>query len=328
MPASIWNRTRPALAAVLVLLIVGGCASRQDRIDDEVRDNLSQAETFLESGRTDAALAAFNDVLAVNPNVIEAHMGIGDIYRESGDLDQAQTAFANARSINPNNYEAQYYHGLMSQLLGEIRVAINSYLQALTIDPDSPEANMNLASAYLQIAEPAQALPYARRAAELQPDSQFAWSNLAANYSLLGAYEQAIDSYRRAAEMGELADPVLLGLADAHIQLDNYTRAINTLTTLIYRNPTSTAYERLGYAQFKLRRYEQALRSFRQAIEMNSQDTAALNGVGVAYMTLYIEGGEENLYQRNQALEHWRRSLRLNRNQPRIADLLSRYARG
>ena len=137
----------------------------------------------------------------------------------------------------------------------------------------------------------------------------------------------AIEAYRTANELGALADPVLLGLADAHIRLDNYPRAINTLNSLIVSSPTATAYERLGFAQFKMRRYEEALGNYEKALERDADEVAALNGVGATYMTLFIEGGNENTDQRALAVAAWRRSVSLDSDQPQIVDLLARYGR-
>ncbi len=145
--------------------------------------------------------------------------------------------------------------------MGKVDLAIRTYLHALTIDPNSFEANRDIASAYLQIGRAGEAIPYAKRATELNGDSQAAWCNLAAAYSLANRYDDAVGAYREAAELGELADPVLLGLADAHIQLGNLQRAINVLRTLIQRSDSGVAHERLGLALFKLREFDEGWRS-------------------------------------------------------------------
>jgi tetratricopeptide (TPR) repeat protein len=215
----------------------------------------------------------------------------------------------------------------MSQMLGRLDEAITTYLKALAIDPRSFEANRDITAAYLQLGQMTLAVRYAERATELSPDSQESWTNLAAAYSLQGRYNESVNAYRQAAEQGSLNDRVLLGLANAHIRLGNYPRAINVLNSLIHREPSSTAYERLGYANFKQREFRQALKNFQMSLSLVENDTAALNGVGVCLMTLYIQGGRENLIQRNQAVGAWRKSVQLRPDQPRIVDLISRYKR-
>jgi tetratricopeptide (TPR) repeat protein len=321
----------PAILLGLACLLATGCAvndAAQGPDDDPARSlatQLAEARDARDAGLDDQALAAFNAVLQDNPNVTEAHLGVGDIYRERNDYQAAEAAYANATRTDPNNLAAHYYLGLMRQLLGKVEQAVTAYLNALLIDPDDVDTRRDLAAAYLQLGEPGQALEHAVRATQLDPDSQPAWTNLAAAHALLDDHAAAVDAYRQAAELGRLADQVLLGLADAHIKLGNFPRARNVLESLIRRSPTATAYERLGYTQFKTRDYDQALRTFRRALAIDPNDVAALNGEGVALMTLYIRGGRLDPRLRDAALASWRRSLGVRSNQTRIVDLLARY---
>lgn len=321
---------RPLFSLSLIAaLLLPGCAGGGPQIGgrSQVSRHLIDARKFRELGQEDSALAALSLAIQDNPKLTEAYMGMGDIYRKKGQLPLARERYETAATLEPQNYQAQYNHGLMLQLLGQAKDAVRAYLRALSIAPESFEGNRDIASAYLQLGDPESSLPYALRSTELNPDSQPAWSNLAATYSLMGRFENAIDAYRTANELGELADPVLLGLADAHIRLGNYPRAINTLNSLIISSPSATAHERLGFALFKIRRYEDALEQFEQGLQHDTEDLASLNGAGACYMTLYLEGERENIAQRDMAIECWRRSVQLGPHQTRIVDLLSRYAR-
>ena len=317
------------VTAALLAPLLPGCAGNSPLLGgrSQVSRHLLDARKFRELGQEDSALAALSLAIEENPKLTEAYMGMGDIYRKKGQLPLAKERYETAAALEPANYRAQYNHGLMLQVLGQAQDAVRAYLRALSITPESFDANRDIASAYLQLGDPSASLPYALRATELNPDSQPAWSNLAATYSLMGRFENAIDAYRTANELGDLANPVLLGLADAHIRLGNYPRAINTLNSLIVSNPSATAHERLGFALFKIRRYEDALDQFEQGLQHDTEDLAALNGAGACYMTLYLEGERENAQQRDKALECWRRSVQLGPHQSRIVDLLSRYAR-
>ncbi len=312
---------------VATSLMLVGCESAQQRRAAAGQQHLADAQHYLEAGLDDSALAAFGLALEENPRLYDAHVGMGSIYLKRGDYQLASNAYERAVEVDPNSFDAHYYLGLAQQMMGKIQEAIRVYLRALAINPESFDANQNIASAYLQINRPGQALPYAVRATELRPNAQSAWANLAAVYSLLDRYEDAIDAYRAAVELGEMPQEVLLGLADAHLKLGNYEMAINVLQTLIRREPSSTAYERLGYAQFKQRRFDASLASFRAALSIDPNDTAALNGLGVSLMTLYLQGGGVITSQKEAALQAWRRSVQLRPDQPRVVDLIARYQR-
>ena len=83
----------------------------------------------------------------------------------------------------------------------------------------------------------------------------------------------------------------------------------------------------MAYAHFKLLDFEQALTHYEHAVALDPNQTAGLNGVGAALMTLYIQDGRERTDQRDRAIAAWRKSIQLEPDQPRIVDLLSRYSR-
>lgn len=286
---------------------------------------LDEARQLVEQGMDDAALATLSLAIQENPRLTAAYLEIASIHQRRGDYGQAEERYDQAARIEPNNFDAQYGSALAKHLAGKLRAAVRVYLRALTLQPDSFDANRDLSAAYLQLGESAQALPYAMRSTRLDPDSQPAWSNLAVAFAMQGRWDGAIGAYRQAAELGDLDDPVLLGLAEAHIRMGNYGRAINTLDTLLRSEPTATAHERMGYANFKLRRFEQALRHYDAALNLDDEDLAALNGKGVCHVTLFIEGRYENPYHKVKGVEAWRKSLAISPGQPRIVDLLARY---
>ncbi|MEM8782269.1 MAG: tetratricopeptide repeat protein [Planctomycetota bacterium] len=312
-----------AVAASPVCFV--GCAMVGGTQRQRAQTYLDDAQRLLEEGLDDAALATLGLAVEENPRLTEAYLQIASIHKDRGDYLLAEEQYDTAVRVDPDNFDALYGGALVRQLGGKLREAVGQYLKALMVDPQSFLANRDLSSAYLQLGEPRQALPYAIRSTRLDPDDQPAWSNLAVSYAMLGQWQGAIDAYRMAAELGELDDPVLLGLADAHIRIGNFGRAINTLDTLLRRNPSGVAHERMGYANFKLRRFELALRHYDSAIEFDDTDVAALNGKGVSHITLFIEGRYENPFHKVKGVEAWRSSLALNPNQPRIIDLLARY---
>ena len=315
------------LALAFVLLVSPACQSPGVHRDQAANRHFRHGQAYLERGMVEQALAEFDLALEENPRLLDAHMAVGDIYRQRQDFVMAGMSFERAVTVAPASFDAHYYLGLMRQFGGDLTEAVRVYLRALVINPDSFAANQNLAIAYLDLGRPENATPFASRATMLEPHNQAAWANLAAVYSLIGKYDMAVESYREAVELGEMAAPVLLGLAEAHIRLGNYQLASVVLRNLIRREPSPTAYERLGYAQFKLHRFQAALDNFRTALSLDGGEVAALNGVGACLMTLYLQGDRANRSQRNESLQAWRRSVRIEPDQPRVIDLISRYRR-
>lgn len=320
------------------LLALGGCATgagvsaslpRAVAPEAQARaaQHLGSAEVLVDDGKLDAALAEFGRALEDNPLLLDAHLGMGGVYHEMRETEQAARAYERAAAVDPNNAEARYREGLMRQLLGELPVAIGLYLEALKIEPDKAEANRDLATAYVQAERPDYALAYAQRAVELLPDDQASSANLAAVQNLLGNHDEALRAYRTATELGPLDDRVLLGLANTHLKLGNYQRAANTLLSVVRDRPTAGAFERLGYAEFKRRNFAEALEHYRAALALDANEIGALNGLGAVLVTYYIQGGRNQREQIDEAMEVWRRSIRLRPGQSAIVDLLARYRR-
>lgn len=286
-----------------------------------------QGKELAEKGSQDEALVVFNQAIDENPQLTVAHLGIGDIYRDREVYDQADQAYRKAVVSDPNNFEARYFLGLTNQLQGKLRQAISSYERALRIDPDSYLANRDMGAAYLQSGKPDEAIPFAKKAVKANPESQPGWANLAAAYSLTGDYNKAVEAYRQTLELGEAATPVLLGLADAHIKLGNYLRAENVLRAIERAGGDPIARERMGLVLFKQRKFEAASKAYRQVLADNPKDTAALNGLGVSMMAIYLRDGEEDEQMRIDALNLWRTSLGLRSEQRVLIDLIARYTK-
>lgn len=286
---------------------------------------LKQAMQAQSAGNLDQALNTFLQILEKDPKNFNAHMGVGDIYHIKGDFQVAANTFEKARTINPRNFDVNYKLGLMYHLLNRVSDAIQVYLTALSINPDSYEANLNLATAYLQINQPALGLPYAQRAVKLNPTTVVVHANLGAIYSALNRHEEAINAYRTAAEQGELEPHVMLGMADSLIKTGKFTRAINTLNVINQQKQNAVANERLGYIYFKTGDYEKSLAAYEQANNLDDNNVPALNGIGVNLMTQYLQGERNNKKLKNRAIQVWQQSLRINPQQRRIVDLISRY---
>lgn len=316
-----------ALCAGLALAGLCGCEGRNRTQTQRVsaQGRVATGQEMLESGRLDEALAEFSRAIAENPTLTVAHVGLGDIHRQKGDYAAAQQAYRKAAELEPGNFKAQYSDGLMLQLLNRLAEAVRAYLRALSIQPSDFDANRNLATAYLQLSEPHQALAYARKAVQVRPKDGPARVNLGAVYAAMGRHNEAVLEYQAAAELMDLTPPLLLNLADSLGKAGRRQEMINTLEQLLKIEPSAPAHERMGFALFKLGRYDDALSSFRAALKLDADYYPALNGVGVCLMNQYLLAGRGDTSLRDEALRALRRSVQLNRDQPKIIELITRY---
>lgn len=288
-------------------------------------DAIYRAKLAQQKGDLEAARAEFEKAIAENPTLTIAYLGAGEIDREKGDFRGAERNYAKAVELEPGNFDAQYGHGLALQLLSRLNEAVRAYLRALTIRPDDLNANLNLGTTYLQIGEPAQGLNYAQRAVRIDPRNGAARTNLGATYASLGRHAEAVVEYQQASELTELTPPLLLNLADSLGKINRFEEMVNTLRQAIEIQPSASAYERLGSGLFRLRFYDDALVAFRQSVQMDPAFYPALNGVAVCRLNQYLWSNKTDQAAREEAIQLMRQSLQIDRRQPKIVDLLSRY---
>lgn len=238
----------------------------------------------------------------------------------------AETRYGRAAEIEPGNFQAQYLHGLVLQLMNRVEDSVRAYLRALAIRPDDFEANMNLGTAYLQLSEPGQALQFSQRAVRINPESGPARINLGAVYAALDRHDAAVIEYQQAAELMPEPDPrLLLNLADSLGRVGRHPEMVATLDQLVKTDPSPVAYERLGSGLFRLRRYDEALDSFEHALSLDLDYYPALNGVAVCRLNQYLWSGKSDAGALDHAVDSLRRSLQIERRQPKIVELLRRY---
>lgn len=322
-----------ALIAVALCANLVGCGGGSGSATDDAprpasrngEDLVASAEAALSRGDKEQALRDFTRAIEVNPRLTSAHMGMADIYRMDGDYSKAERGYRRASEVEPKNFDAQYYHGLMLHVLDRVSEAIQAYLRALAIRPDDFQANLNLATAYYQLNENTQALPYAQRAVSLNPKDGPARFNLGAIYAAMDRHSEAVIEYQQAAELMDLTPPLLLNLAESLGKLERWSEMRNALEQAVRKAPSAAACERLGYALFKSKLYDEAIASFKRSLDIDPNYFPALNGIGVCELNTWIWSERKDQAAKDRAMAALRRSLQINRNQPRIEDLLTRY---
>ncbi len=246
---------------------------------------------------------------------------------ELAEFEKAERQFAAAVRNEPRNYLAQYRHASVLHKLGSLEESKRAYLRALSIRPSAYDANLGLSIVLLETGIAEQAVPYAQRAVRADPPSGRARMHLGNVYAAMDQHEEAIVEYQQAADMLDAPGTgLLLNLADSLNQLQRYAEMVGALEQLVLIEPGTVAYERLGSGYFRLRRYEEALSAFNPSVDLDPNHYAGLNGIAVCELNNYLWNGKVDGGARERAVDAMRRSLRIERQQPRIVELLRRYS--
>jgi tetratricopeptide (TPR) repeat protein len=297
--------------------------TRQPSAEQQIQ--LDVASEAMGDGEYEAALAIFQDILAENPTIVTAYLGIGEIHLIQEDYQQAEPAYRRAARLEPQNFDAQYGHGVALQMLGRIGEAIRAFQRALNIRPESFDANLGLATSYLKINQATQALAYAQRAVRANPDSGPARINLGAVYEGVGRHGDAIDEYLVAMELMEPSPALLLNLINALAKEKRYEEVANVAENLIKIEPSANVYERLGWARFKLGQFDESINAYRAATELDPNHWPSQNGVGVNALNRWLLSNKSNNLARTESRDAFRASLRANPDQPKVIGLMLKY---
>jgi Tfp pilus assembly protein PilF len=181
----IWNNKLHA--AVLVLLLLTGCALSPERDDTSadaavasaeaearLRTDFARAVELMESGHSDEARTQFAKIVAEHPGHTGPLANLGVLAYQAGDMALARSRFEEVLALNPEHPVALNYLGVIARKAGDFPKAEQRYRAALKANPEYLPALLNLAFLLdIYLGEPAQALPlyeqYKTLAAEPDP---------------------------------------------------------------------------------------------------------------------------------------------------------------
>jgi Tfp pilus assembly protein PilF len=178
-------------------------------------DNLLQlALDHHRSGSLQQAELIYREILAENPDDIDALHLLGVLLHRLGKLDSAITYIKRALQLDPEFAEAYNNLGNAIRDKGPLEEAEIYYQQALKIDPNFAEAYNNLGNIYIETDEPDKAEDLFKRALQIKPDFAEAYNNLGTILGARNHLDKSIGYFRKALQIKP-------DFADAHWNLSH-----------------------------------------------------------------------------------------------------------
>ncbi|MEZ2238967.1 tetratricopeptide repeat protein [Microcoleus sp.] len=162
---------------------------------------LQQAESLMESGEKEEAIALYEQIISTVPNCVQARINLGFLQQEKGELDAAIPHYREAWKLDQNIPQTAYNLAKIFEEKGQAQEAIEHYQKALAVQPDFVPALINLAVALQENGELLEAVNLYRRALEVQPHSWEALNNLGTVLQEQGNLEDALEYYHKALEL-------------------------------------------------------------------------------------------------------------------------------
>lgn len=225
-------------AALLVTASVPAQAGQQD---PALRERVTRvgSDLFSPSPHPAEAIKELKAILALAPDLPEAHLLLGVAYRAQGSPE------------------------LMGEAVAELR-------QALALDPELTQARMILARIYLDLARASRARDELQVALEKVPNNPQLLTLLAEAERQLGNPKRTVDLSRRVLEIDPKFDQARYYLGLALLDLNQPAGAIQELEAVVKSgsNPAESNLS-LGIAYLETRRFDAAITALREATRVD-----------------------------------------------------------
>lgn len=244
---------------------------------------LADADIAYRSGNLDGAIAAYEQVMRLEPDNPKPLAALSAIYLILFNLDRSYELAQRAVDLAPNDVDALSALARIEDWRGDYEAAVNHGLDALEIDPQNATALAILGEIYTDVGNWSIAEEYLNQALAVDPQNVMALRNQAYLFETRGDYEAAITAYEAAIAAApyrfdlyiEKGRQYRIGLLDFEKAVEAYQAAVEA-----YRAPVTL--DALGDGLYNAGDHLQAVRVLQQAVEMDPTYGPAQIHLGMA----------------------------------------------
>jgi tetratricopeptide (TPR) repeat protein len=174
---------------------------------------LGRADALYAAGRTEAAVEVLQALTRDNPDLLTAHVALGDAMRREERWADAITSYTRAVDLagdpQPGHWPLWYSRGVAHERLGTWDAFEADMRQAIALSPDQAQVLNYLGYSFVDRGiNLDEALPMIERAVALEPESGYIIDSLAWAYFRLGRYDEALAPMEKASLL-EPVDPIV-----------------------------------------------------------------------------------------------------------------------
>lgn len=167
---------------------------------------------------------------------------------------------------------------------GEIEKATRDYQMALKIDPSNVNIHNSLGVSYGVTGSLEKALEEFETAIWLDPGEVMAIHNAGIIYQMMGMPDKAIEFFQKAASLDTDVFEIVFHTGRLFVEMNQPEQAKSYLEKAIQLKPASgIAWRYLGDCYSKIKKRNQAVRAYKNAIKQNPEDASSLSALGFLY---------------------------------------------
>ena len=229
---------------------------------------------------TEVDVALYEKLIRDDPGDHDSHDALAVRYHRLGRTENAIAHFEESLRLAPDFVVGHYNYGTVLAALGRLGDAVDHLSQVVRLEPDHAAAHNNLGGALQSLGRVEEAMAHYRRTAELQPDDAEAQHNLGVALESLGRRDEAIGAYRQALRItpDDAETHTSLGVAlSAQGELDDAIRHFSRVLEIVPDSPE--AHYNLASAFVMRRQPADAVSQFRRALQASPDWPAPLTSL-------------------------------------------------
>ncbi len=227
-----------------------------------------QAEEAYDRGELSAAIKAYENLLALEPDNHEAAIELARLYSLNGRPERAADLMLALLARDPQNSLAWATLSLAYDWMYVLDDAVRAGQKAVTLDPNSARAYAHLAEAYADKRQWYDASQAAQNALSLDPQDVDALRASGYALELQGFFDEALETYAQALQFEPYFGPLHIAYGRIASALGNYALAQQSYQQVTEADPLNAeALDLLGWTYLVNGEYEQAEIYFRRALE-------------------------------------------------------------
>ena len=137
-------------------------------------------------------LKAARRAIELDPNLADAHLGLGNMLQIEFKWEEAEAHFRRALEIEPNNAQAHQWLGDMYWIAGRASESVPEIRKAVALDPTAGAIRADLAGTLFNVGRLDEAMEQTRRTFEVDSAFPFNTPNLAVIHYLRGDYDSVV----------------------------------------------------------------------------------------------------------------------------------------
>ncbi len=244
----------------------------------------SLCRVFMEKGQMDLARQAMGHALGINPRDWGIYFSLADAFLRRGEFDRARAALHDILDMDPRVLiaaEVHNYFGYLRYLEGQFQDAIASFKKALALNPHLAVSWLNLGNLHFHLKNLMEADRCYNECLKIDPKQSSAATQLGLTHLEAGNIDKAKRPLEKALKLDSTEHWAHLGLSEYYRRKRQPTKALEHATEALTIEPDDpSVHNYLGIALEVSRKYFEAEKSYRHALQLDPTHRWAANNLG------------------------------------------------